>query len=426
MTSRSTVSDEIKIKVDSYNNLGVVRLSEGSVQKAAEYFEKALNLAARSGYSAGEVRAFGNLSICYKSVGQLDKAYEYGKKVFDIYEKENKLLEKCNALGNLGAILFLQGKVTQALDLLTQELACADKLGDREMRSTALGTLGLVNEELGDFKKAVECFEEALDIQREIGDKSKQGTTLLLLGNFFAKHREFDKASKYFQIGLELAQEIGAKTVEANISRSFGNLLTTGESIEELERGIELLQVSVDHSFSIGHPQVHQDKDRVNSLTKHLQARKFMKKMKRKFPRRKKKKQKGDELLEVFIIQGTSSSGSHLGLSEKIDIMARNHLRTQARFATMISQAITSEIPIRNWQVKIQKRQARPFTYALLHEFQTKLKYNAEVEIKIKRNIHSTKELDEYLFITGGVLNAPYAGIRWGVQYYFRFNEVEN
>jgi tetratricopeptide (TPR) repeat protein len=85
-----------------YNNLGVVYERKGQLDKAEEYFKKAIEL------DKNFVLAYNNLGLVYGKKGQLNKAEEYFKKAIKL---DKNYIEAYN---NLGIVYEIEGNLNKA------------------------------------------------------------------------------------------------------------------------------------------------------------------------------------------------------------------------------------------------------------------------------------------------------------------------
>jgi tetratricopeptide (TPR) repeat protein len=69
------------------NSLGIVNFIIGEVEKAVEYYQKALVIDQEIGYRQGEANQLGNLGLAYRAMGEVEKAVEYLRQALKIFEE---------------------------------------------------------------------------------------------------------------------------------------------------------------------------------------------------------------------------------------------------------------------------------------------------------------------------------------------------
>ncbi len=102
-------------KVFILNELCRQYLNSNPVE-AAEYSQKALEIALAIGDSSGISAAYNNIGLIFKNKGDLDKALISYMKGADIQERNNLLSKLANTYGNIGTVYSIQGEHQIALD----------------------------------------------------------------------------------------------------------------------------------------------------------------------------------------------------------------------------------------------------------------------------------------------------------------------
>ena len=97
-------------------NMGIVYGTKGELDKALEYFRKALELYEVLGRKEGMAAVFGNIGIVFKTKGELEKALEYYKKALRIFEGIGSRIETARTLTNIGDVFVQKGDKGRALD----------------------------------------------------------------------------------------------------------------------------------------------------------------------------------------------------------------------------------------------------------------------------------------------------------------------
>lgn len=214
--------DNINIHCIVLGSLGHNYYLLGEVEKAVEYYEKALAIATETGNKQNKGLWLGNLGIAYRDLGQVEKAIEYCEKAVaaakEIGDRHN---EGC-WLGNIGIAFSNLGKVQIAIEYYERALVIAREIGDRLNEGTWLGSLGNYYDNLGQGERAIEYYEKALAITKEIGDKHNEGTWLGNLGLVYSNLGRVKKAVDYYERALLIAREIGDKDSEGTWLGNLG------------------------------------------------------------------------------------------------------------------------------------------------------------------------------------------------------------
>jgi tetratricopeptide (TPR) repeat protein len=76
-----------------YSNLGIVYETKGDLDKAIEYYQKALGIYQAQSSKAGLAIQYGNLGMVYKTQGDLDKAAEFWQKSLALFTEVGAKLQ---------------------------------------------------------------------------------------------------------------------------------------------------------------------------------------------------------------------------------------------------------------------------------------------------------------------------------------------
>ncbi len=163
----------------------------------------------------------GNLGNAYSDLGQVEKAIQYYEKALAIAQEIGDRRGEGNRLGNLGLAYSALGQVEKAIQYYEKALAIAQEIGDRRNEGNWLGNLGLAYSDLGQVKKAIQFYEKALTIDKKIGNRRGEGAWLNNLGFAFQNEKKYREALECYLLAKEIHIEINdsnLKTTESNIS----------------------------------------------------------------------------------------------------------------------------------------------------------------------------------------------------------------
>ena len=237
-----TLLDDIGNHSTVLENLGLAYSHLGQVEKAIEYYEKALVIAREIGDRRGEGNTLGNLGNAYRNLGEVEKAIEYYEKALVIAQEIADRRGEGNALGNLGNAYRNLGKVEKAIEYYEKTLVIAREIGDGRGEGAVLGNLGNAYSVLEQVEKAIEYYEKALVIALEIVDRRNEGIWLGNLGSAYYYLGQVEKAIEYNEKALVISREIGDRRGEGTRLGSLGSayihLGQVGKAIEYHEKAL--------------------------------------------------------------------------------------------------------------------------------------------------------------------------------------------
>ncbi|MCX9076293.1 MAG: tetratricopeptide repeat protein, partial [Candidatus Methanoperedens sp.] len=259
---------------NALGNLGLAYDALGQVEKAIQYYEKTLPIDKEIGDRRGEGTTLGNLGNAFYSLGQIEKAIQYYEKALDIAQEIEDRKGEGNALGNLGIAYNRFGQVEKAIQYYERALAIAQEIGDRRGEGNALGNLGIAYSALGQIENAIQYYEKALAIVKKIGDRKGEGNTLGNLGNAYSALGQVKKAIQYYEKALAIAQEIGDRRGEG---ARLNNLGFVFQNEKKYRDALACYLLAKDIRTQIKDPELKRTESNLKNLMEKLGEKEFEK-----------------------------------------------------------------------------------------------------------------------------------------------------
>ncbi len=284
--SNETLLSEIKTHSAVLGELGLVYSDLGQVEKAIQYYEKALAIDKESRNRRGEENQLGNIGTAYSNLGQVEKAIQYYEKALAIAQEIGDRSGEGAHLGNMGSAYRALGQVEKAIQYYENALDIAVKIEDKRIEDKRneggwLENLGTAYSHLGQVEKAIQYYEKALDIAVEIEDKINEGRWLGNLGNAHYSLGQVDKAIQYYEKALAIAQKIEDKRNEGtwlgNLGLAYSNLGQVDKAIQYHETALACLLLARDIRTQIKDPYLEQTEANLNDLKEKLGEKEFEK-----------------------------------------------------------------------------------------------------------------------------------------------------
>jgi CHAT domain-containing protein/Tfp pilus assembly protein PilF len=187
---------DLKEQTNVLNELGDGKRDRGELD-AEGHYQRALELAHSSGYTAGEANAL--MGLARLRVGRGD--YEEGLRLFEksrrlwrgVSRKDNEI----RALNSIGLVYAQLGKLPEALDSHGEALRlCADD--DFELRAQTYSRMSEVFEKLGKAGQAEDYARRSLALRKNVGEPHGIQVATVDLGLALRRMGRFSDARKQF------------------------------------------------------------------------------------------------------------------------------------------------------------------------------------------------------------------------------------
>jgi serine phosphatase RsbU (regulator of sigma subunit)/Tfp pilus assembly protein PilF len=147
-----------------YGNIGMLHMNQNDLEKALEYFFKALDIDKERVNPNTYATVLGNIGIAYYYQHDLDKARDYWLKASEISETIGDKNGVCRHMGNIGNIYLDQKDYPKALEFYFKALKMSEQVGDVVGRAVNLGNIGNVYLLQEKYVLAEQNLQKALEL----------------------------------------------------------------------------------------------------------------------------------------------------------------------------------------------------------------------------------------------------------------------
>ncbi len=188
------INDKYRIAT-SLNNIGTVYSNKAAtIDKAQEYFLRALPIFIEIDYSAGIGIASMNIGETYFKRGLYDSALTYLETAVKLYEGT---IDASFALSYLGEIFAERKDFSKALEYHHQAVEISERLGAKLELAQSLLSLATTELKTGDTKQSIETYKKALDLAQEVRARQEIKTAYEALSKLYAKNGNYKDAYVY-------------------------------------------------------------------------------------------------------------------------------------------------------------------------------------------------------------------------------------
>ncbi|PJF38676.1 MAG: hypothetical protein CUN55_16590, partial [Phototrophicales bacterium] len=184
------------------NNLAVGYRYIGDIERALNYYERALELARSMSRESAEGVMLSNISRSYRYLGEMGKSIKYAERALEIAEELGSVQQKNIRLRTLAINYQLQGDDQQAYAYFERALQLVEETELKWQISRTKLVFAYLLAEMGELEKAMQ-YIEGFDVERgedaEADVVSGSSQLRLTLGQIYLTCGEVAKAYEVFE-----------------------------------------------------------------------------------------------------------------------------------------------------------------------------------------------------------------------------------
>ena len=225
-------------------SLGRASYALGSYRQALLYFEEAKIQCGQGRYPNEEAEINARIGDIMLAEGRYEKAAEFYERDLQIVSLQGTERARAHALHNVGRIQRLLGNYLRAEGCLQESFDAFRKLGDRRSLGRTLGQIVYVNLEQGKVKKARQAVDFLADVIAPLRSETEQAIHAMLEGLVFRHEGEAMKAKNLLERSLRIfSAEPGFYTVTCRLELALAQ-----QQLGSIEPAVQALKQTVKES----------------------------------------------------------------------------------------------------------------------------------------------------------------------------------
>jgi tetratricopeptide (TPR) repeat protein len=185
-----------------YNEIGRVHWSQGKLEEAQEWTDRAFDLAERLLDPDELARLLLWAGKRYFQQGDNRRAEEHWLRSLEISQETGDVIMQAHLYQNLGWHSKVVGDYQLALDRLERGKQLAQQSEDVQSLSWISATLGETYYALGQWKQAIAAFQESLRNAEQAGERKTSSRVYSFLGDIYRKQGRWTEADECYQRAL--------------------------------------------------------------------------------------------------------------------------------------------------------------------------------------------------------------------------------
>jgi non-specific serine/threonine protein kinase len=188
---------------------GVLANSQGDMQRAMEWLDRAIELYREAGDAVGTVRALNTRSGVDYDRGDLQGAMDRLEQCVSLARAANDPGELARALANLGEVHYFLDDLDRAADCYREALGLARQAGRVDIEAYQLSDIADLARRRGDLATAGSMHQQALRLKRMLGDHRRIAISLEQMAALAVAEGQLTRAARWLGAATELRAHIG-------------------------------------------------------------------------------------------------------------------------------------------------------------------------------------------------------------------------
>ena len=168
--------------------------------------------------------ALNNIAVVYMTNGAIDKCLDYLEQSLVIVQKTGDKYQIATALNNIGYVLNDQGNITKALDYYHQSLDISKEIDDKTGVATLLNNIASIYKEQNDLHRALDYYQRSLPMLQSENKQQSISGVYNSIGSVLEKQGNKKLAKQYYLKSLDIAKGIQDKKGLSNCYSSLAGL----------------------------------------------------------------------------------------------------------------------------------------------------------------------------------------------------------
>lgn len=211
-----------RMMAQALNNIGEVYYSVSDLQKAFDYFNRALALWTAAGDRSGQALAHVNLGYCFYDSGDIQKASTHYQQSLSLRRAIDDRRGEALARTAIGGVYSFLGEHQLALDSHNEAMKLFRDIGDHLGEAAALNGIGRAYEDLSENQIALDSYIRARDIYQNAGKSDYEALTYYYIGRVYRSLNEAPAALKSYHQCISLSRKVGNRRFEVYALKDIG------------------------------------------------------------------------------------------------------------------------------------------------------------------------------------------------------------
>ena len=252
--SNSLLSEAIKSSkqkwiAQGYNDIGIIYMKTGDLNKALFNLEKSLAIREKIGNKKDIASSLSKIANVKTENGEYGKALEMQLKVLKLYEDLDIKPYIANTCNNIGQLYNIINKFEISNDFLKRAYDIEKEVGDVYGMPVTLAVIGSNYSDLQQSDSALMFLNEAKNLFKQIEDYSSYAIACNNIGLIYRKLKDSEKGKLNYQEAIAVSKQIGDSSSMVLFENNLANILIDEGKFDDAET---ILHNSLKISLKLG------------------------------------------------------------------------------------------------------------------------------------------------------------------------------
>ncbi len=251
---KSCSSTNYKVRSHAFRQIGHLEMEKGTLDRAVDYFQMALDEAAKLGDRSAEADTMRGLGKIQLRRGDHKRALEYMVRAQESAEAAGDEEVSNEALIDEAMVLNEMNRSTEAVEVCERSIKYFEDQGDNYRVGRAYNELGVAHYILNNLDDARNSWERCIELARNTANTKRLAYALLNVSSVLSKQNKTEEALMYLSESYSILRSMEDRIGESYVHQIYGEVYSElgnwDEAMKHFDESIKIVQ-EIDMPFNL-------------------------------------------------------------------------------------------------------------------------------------------------------------------------------
>lgn len=199
-------------------------LIQGDLSEAQEFYTKSIEYNSLIADSAAMIGSFANLAQIRASQGNIEGAIEYYNKAIQLCRQYNKTQFLAETKINLAIEYYHQNRLSESLLCNIEAIQILDSIGSKQSRLYPVHNLALLYKEMGMDSLSNRYFKEVYTVSKENNNHTMVAHLSVSIGDHYLNHGNLELGFQYMNEAYQIVEDHGVDQLLGIVNIGLANV----------------------------------------------------------------------------------------------------------------------------------------------------------------------------------------------------------